>query len=415
MNILQKIIGRVRNQSAGNGGMTLAEINDFFNHGQYQAGGPDISEITYFTCLKTLSEALGKLPIYLVDADKNRITDHETTHFLSISPNHLMTPAQMLTTMEYCRNHYGNAYLYPDRDSAGNLTGLFPLDPRCVVIWVDNTGVLDGHPYMYQYTDPKSAKTYWFLPDDLIHVRAWITGDGGYAGKSVREILASYMQGNKASQNFMNDLYQRGLTANVIVKYVGDLSKSNREKLVEQMTQIAGTKSDRVLPLPYNWDAVPLNLSLTDSQFFELKKFSALQIAAAFGIKPNHLNNYEKSSYANSSAQNLSFYVDTLLFNLTLYEQELTRKLLTRKEQAAGLHYEFNVATILRGDPEQQSKTLQTYVTSGIYTVNEARRKAGLPPVPDGNVILVNGSYVPLKDAGSAYMKGGEKNAEQVT
>lgn len=70
MNILQKIIGRVRNQSAGNGGMTLAEINDFFNHGQYQAGGPDISEITYFTCLKTLSEALGKLPIYLVDADK---------------------------------------------------------------------------------------------------------------------------------------------------------------------------------------------------------------------------------------------------------------------------------------------------------------------------------------------------------
>lgn len=407
MNFFKRMAGRLWNNNES-GRMSLADVNDFFGREMQQHYGPDISEITYFTCLKTLSEAMGKLPIYLVDANKNRVLEHETTPFLSVSPNQLMTPAQMLTSMEYCRNHFGNAYLYPDRDRAGNLTGLYPLDPRCVTIWVDNTGILDGKPYMYQYTDPKSAKTYWFLPDDLIHVRSWITGDGGYAGKSVREILASYMQGNKSSQEFMNDLYQHGLTANVIVKYVGDLSKANREKLVAQMTQLAGTKTDRILPLPYNWDVVPLNLSLTDSQFFELKKFSALQVAAAFGIKPNHLNNYEKSSYANSSAQNLSFYVDTLLFNLTLYEQEFTRKLLTRAEQAKGLHYEFNVSVILRGDPEQQSKTLQTYVTSGIYTINEARRKAGLPPVPDGDVILINGSYVPLKDAGQAYQKGGE-------
>lgn len=407
MNFFKRMAGRLWNNNES-GRMSLADVNDFFGREMQQHYGPDISEITYFTCLKTLSEAMGKLPIYLVDANKNRVLEHETTPFLSVSPNQLMTPAQMLTSMEYCRNHFGNAYLYPDRDRAGNLTGLYPLDPRCVTIWVDNTGILDGRPYMYQYTDPKSAKTYWFLPDDLIHVRSWITGDGGYAGKSVREILASYMQGNKSSQEFMNDLYQHGLTANVIVKYVGDLSKANREKLVAQMTQLAGTKTDRILPLPYNWDVVPLNLSLTDSQFFELKKFSTLQVAAAFGIKPNHLNNYEKSSYANSSAQNLSFYVDTLLFNLTLYEQEFTRKLLTRAEQAKGLHYEFNVSVILRGDPEQQSKTLQTYVTSGIYTINEARRKAGLPPVPDGDVILINGSYVPLKDAGQAYRKGGE-------
>lgn len=408
MNFFKRMAGRLWNNNES-GRMSLADVNDFFGREMQQHYGPDISEITYFTCLKTLSEAMGKLPIYLVDADKNHVITHETTPFLSVSPNRLMTPAQMLTSMEYCRNHYGNAYLYPDRDQRGNLTGLYPLDPRCVTIWVDNTGILDGRPYMYQYTDPKSAKTCWLLPDDLIHVRSWITGDGGYAGKSVREILASYMQGNKSSQEFMNDLYQHGLTANVIVKYVGDLSKANREKLVAQMTQLAGTKTDRVLPLPYNWDAVPLNLSLTDSQFFELKKFSALQVAAAFGIKPNHLNNYEESSYANSSAQNLSFYVDTLLFNLTLYEQEFTRKLLTRAEQAAGLHYEFNVSVILRGDPEQQSKTLQTYVTSGIYTINEARRKAGLPPVPDGDVILINGSYVPLENAGQAYQKGGEQ------
>ena len=59
----------------------------------------------------------------------------------------------------------------------------------------------------------------------------------------------------------------------------------------------------------------PLDIKLTDSQFFELKKYTALQIAAAFGVKPNQINNYDKSSYSNSEMQQLSFYVDTELFD----------------------------------------------------------------------------------------------------
>ena len=54
------------------------------------------------------------------------------------------------------------------------------------------------------------------------------------------------------------------------------------------------------------------------------KKYGALSIAAAFGVKPDHLNDYSKSSYANSSMQSLSFYINTLLYNVSLYEQELT-------------------------------------------------------------------------------------------
>lgn len=57
----------------------------------------------------------------------------------------------------------------------------------------------------------------------------------------------------------------------------------------------------------------PLDIKLSDSQFIELKKYSALQIAAAFGIKPNQINDYTKSSYSNSEMQQLSFLTDTML------------------------------------------------------------------------------------------------------
>lgn len=415
MRFLNKIFGGIKNESSGS--ISMSDINAWFfseSGGEYT---PDISEITYFVCMKKLSESLGKMPVHLKDIDKNRVLDHETYPVLNVQPNPVMTPAQFFTYMEFCRNHNGNGYAFIRRDVYGGLQGLYPLDPQMVQIWVNNTEEFTDRTYYYRYTDSQTGKGYWFSPDDVLHVKSWMTDRSGLAGKSVREILHSYMKGNKASQKFLTNLYEKGLTANAVVKYVGELDKGKQKELVKQMTEFAGKNTDRILPLPLGFDLQTLDLKLTDAQFYELKKFSGLQIASAFGIMPNHLNNYEKSSYANSSMQNLTFYVDTLLYNVTLYEQEMKRKLLTSKQQQAGLGFEFNVSVILRGDPVQQAEMINKYVTGSVYTVNEGRRNAGLPPEKDGDVILVNGSYVTLGSVGDAYttqppMKGGEKGNE---
>ena len=81
-----------------------------------------------------------------------------------------------------------------------------------------------------------------------------------------------------------------------------------------------------------------------------MKKFNALQIAGAFGIKPNQINDYEKSSYANSEMQQLSFYVDTVLFILKQYEEEINYKLLNKEEIEEGIFFKFNEKVILRTD-----------------------------------------------------------------
>ena len=50
-------------------------------------------------------------------------------------------------------------------------------------------------------------------------------------------------------------------------------------------------------------------------------------------MKPNQINDYSKSSYANSELQQLSFYVDTELFVIKQYEEEINYKMLTDEEQ----------------------------------------------------------------------------------
>lgn len=408
MAILTKIKGKITAirqawNSTGEEKITMSRIMELFSSSYNAELGGDLGEVVFFTCLKILSESIGKIPCYLMDDDKRRINNHDTMWFLGVKPNEYMTPVQFFAGLEFWRNYYGNAYVYISRNVAGEIDGLYPLDPRRVQIWIDNTKKFTARKFYYFYTDDRTGKSYYFEPEDVLHFKSWITEDSGLAGKSVREILATSFAGAKSSTKFLNDLYSKGLIASAVVKYTGDLKRESQDRLLDEIIAQAEDKGRRMITIPTGFDIQKLDLKLTDSQFFELKKFSARQIAAAFGVNTFYLNDLEKSSYANAAAQNLQFYTSTLLFILNIYEQELNRKLLTRQELLQGMGYKFNISVLLRGDPQQQADVIQKLVGTGIYSINESRRLLDREPCEGGDVRFVNGAFVKLQDIGKAY------------
>lgn len=386
--------------------LSLSEINEFFNKNPQGNLGSDLSETTYFTCLKILSETLGKLSIHLKDKENNRVYKHDTIDVLTLRTNQSMNPSTFKTLMEFNRNHYGNAYAYMKHDNKGNLVALYPLDPRSVTIWVDNAqffnNMIDENSKIY-YQYQSNSKAHYFKNDEVLHIKG-LTQDG-ITGMCIREILARTIRGSKESQKYLNNLYEKGLTSKAILKYTGDLDTRKKKELQRQLMELVHDDNGDVIPVPIGFNLEPLNVKLTDSQFFELRKYTSLQIASAFGIKPTQINDFDKSSYANSEMQNLTFYMDTLLYILTIYEEEFNYKLLTKEDRQKGYKYEFNVAKILRGDLKSQAEALTTYTTGSIYTVNEARERAGVPKIDGGDKIMVNGSYVGLDNLGMAYKK----------
>ena len=415
MAMWQKIKGKlvtlknVFNSSGGGNTISMRQIMEMFS-GSYSAElGNDLSEIVYFSCLKVLSESVGKMPCYLIDADKRRINNHDAMWFLSVKPNDYQTPAQFFTYNEYNRNHYGNAYNYINLLPSGKIEGLYPLDARRVQIWFNNSDTFTDRPFYYFYTDDRTGKSYWFKPEEILHFKSWITEENGIAGKSVREILASTFSSAKSSSKLLTDLYQNGLSASAVVKFTGDLTPASQDKLLDGIIAQSKDKGRRLITLPIGFDLQKLDMSLADSQFFELKKFTSRQIAAAFGVPTSYLNDLEKSSYANATAQNLFFYTASLLPILNFYEQELNRKLLTREELLKGLGFKFNISVLLRGDISQQAEVVQKLLSCGVYSVNEARRLLDREPCDEGNVRYCNGSYVKLSDIGKAYERS---NAE---
>lgn len=369
-----------------------------------------LSEATYFACMKVLSEAIGKLPLKLLRYnEKNGVETarkHPLYYILHDRPNPYMTASTFWSTVEYNRNHYGNAYVWIQ--GAGKDMKLWILPSTDVEVWYDDAKILADQPDLY-YLYSGGGKLYRFGSEEILHFKSSNTLDG-VIGVSVQDQLKMTIGGAIKSQKMLNKMYESGFTAKAVLNYTGSLNDANVQELVKMTEaygkgELADEGIENIIPIPLGFSLTPLNVKLGDNQFIEVKQYTALQIASAFGIKPYQIGDYTKSSYASAEAQQLSFYVDTLLYIIKQYEEELTYKLLSSEEIEDGYHFKFNVAVILRADLATQINTLSVGVSNFIYTPNEARAMLDLEAKEGGDKLLGNGASIPVELTGSQYMK----------
>jgi HK97 family phage portal protein len=371
--------------------------------------GEATSEATYFACLKVLSESIGKLPLKIQQYIPNKgiriAREHPYYRMLNERPNRYMTASVFWSTMELYRNHYGNAYAWIDtRDPRS--PQLWLMDPDSVEVWYDNARKLsDVADVYYRYSTPQGVIV--LGSEEVLHFKSHYTVDG-LVGISVRDHLASTIQGNIKAQDFINKTIRSGMTAKSVLNYTGSLNDKSVQTLLAEVTKYAkGEMRDKgienIIPMPVGFSLSPLNLKLADSQFLELRQYSALQIASAFGVKPYQVGDYTKSSYASAEAQQLSFLVDTLLYIIKQDEEEIAYKIISDQDSVDGYHPKFNTAVMLRADQKTQIETLSTAVSNFLLTPNEARERLDLPAKEGGDQLLGNGASIPVQYTGAQY------------
>lgn len=424
MNIITKVkqsLKAIRTSNTKND--QLAALLNFL--GLQDTDKSELSEATYFACLKVLSETLGKLPLKLLKHnDNNGVTtcrEHPLYRVLNERPNKFMTATTFWSTIEYNRNHYGNAYALINTRKIKNKveTSLWILPSDKVEVWYDDKKIISKVPDIY-YRYSCTAGTFTFGSEEILHFKTSSTFDG-ITGLSVREQLKSTIIGNNKAQKLVNQMYDSGFTAKAVVQYTSSLNGDNEKEFVKGIEKFAtGKFSDddikNIIPIPLGATLTPLNIKLADNQFIEVKKYTALQIASAFGIKPYQIGDYDKSSYSSAEAQQLSFYIDTMLYIIKQYEEEISYKLLSEEEETEkGLFFKFNVSVILRADQSTQIETLSKGVSNFIYTPNEARAFLDLEAKEGGDRLLGNGASIPVEYTGAQYinMEGKEEKLYQ--
>lgn len=388
--------------------VTLNQLLEFL--GIAGTDSSELSEATYYACIKVLAESVGKLPLLLQQSTEahgvEQLRGHMYYRMLKERPNKYMSASVFWAGMEMHRNHYGNAYALIDTRNPKQ-PQLWPLDPERMRVVYDD-GLLfntEEAKVYYYYTTKDGFRVY--TSEELLHFKSHHTVDG-LVGIPVREQLTATIQGNAKAQKLVNKMYDSGMTAKAVLQYTSNIKEASVEAMTKGIQKYLNGEMhdkgiDNLIPLPLGLSLTPLNMKLSDSQFLEVKQYSALQIASAFGVRPYQIGDYTKTSYSSAEAQQLSFLVDTLLFNLKGYEEEISYKLLSDEEEAQGIGTKFDTSVLLRTDRRNLIETLSTAVNSFLMTPNEARHDLNLPSKPGGDELLGNGASIPVQYTGSQY------------
>lgn len=394
---------------------TLADLLGINPDDLEVTGKNSLKEITVYTCIKILADTMSKLPLKIYQ-DNNGIrkaTEHYLYTLLKLRPNEYMSASDFWRCVETQRNIYGNAYVWIDRATsgrnAGQIRGLYPLDSSKMQIYIDDRGIINSNCGMYYVYTDNIGNQYRIESTDLLHFKGLTTD--GIVGINPIKTLQKSIENAKSSSVFINNSFQNGMQTKGIVQYVGSLDAKAEQVFRTQFEQMSnGLKNaNKISLLPIGYQFQPISLSMADAQFLENTQLTVRQLTAAFGIKLYQVNDLVKASYASTSEANREFYTDTLLAILTMYEQEMCYKLFKNQEIQQGYYSKFSADVILRADTKTRYESYRIGVQGGFITPNEVRALEEMESIEGADVLLVNGSMVPITKAGIAYEKGGDK------
>jgi HK97 family phage portal protein len=379
--------------------------------------GDKMGEITYFICMKTLCEIMGKLEIKKYKTDekkgKERVLDNELNYLLNIEPNQYYTASTLKQSIELNRNHYGNAYVYTERyklgRNSGKLKALWILPSNEVTIWMDDKGIFGQVNSMwYVWQDAKTGKPYKFAMNEILHFKSSITFDG-IVGKSIKDILIDHLETAQSGQTYLKKLYKGNMqSSKILLYYTGTLDPKGEKALVANMENFSSdVGTGTFIPLPVGLTATTLDSKLVDAEFSVLKQANALSLAAAFGISPNFINDYSKSSYANSTTQQQALFQNTMQPIFKCYGEEYTRRLLIVSEKRNNTVLEVDTKALFKLNPIEQADVLMKQMQNFMITPNQAAEELGLPYIddPKANTLIGNGNYISLDLVGTQYAK----------
>lgn len=369
-----------------------------------------LKESTYFKCIKYISESVAKCPIILKqDTEKGELEayKHRLHEKLRLRPNPYMNAVDCIKTLVALGEHYGISGLYIDRKTMD----LYPAKIEDILI--DNLGLiktLKKNATLYNIT--VCGSNFDVKEEDLCLYKSGISFDG-LKTKSNRSLLTNIINTNIKSSEYLNKLFDNGLTNKILVQLTSDIKDNKKLKETQEKFDKLYSSNGRTFTVPAGYSISSLNLSLADAQFEQLRKLSRREIANCFGLSPAQINDLSDSNNNNMEMQNLGFLADTLLIKFQQIEQELDWKYLSSKDRENGFKCRFNQSVMLRTDAKTQAEIICKYLQNGAYSINDAKRILGMPLIDGGDTVLVPSGYYDLKYLNEITLKKvGVKNGE---
>jgi len=267
----------------------------------------------------------------------------------------------------------------------------------------------------YTYTrskeeaNAKDCSTVILKPEDVLHIPG--LGFDGLVGYSPIAMAKNAIGMAIACEEYGAKFFANGASPSGVLEHPGIIKDPQKIRDSWNAAYGGSSNSHKVAVLEEGMKYTPISISPNEAQFLETRKFQINEIARIFRVPPHMVGDLEKSSFSNIEQQSLEFVKYTLDPWVIRWEQSLSRALFSSDEKKR-LFFKFNVEGLLRGDYQSRMAGYATGRQNGWMSANDIRELENMDRIPaeeGGDLYLVNGNMLPLKDAGAFADKQSEQ------
>ncbi len=361
--------------------------------------------VAVYACVRVLSEAVAQLPLHVyqyTDNGKERVPKHPLYFLLHDQPNPEMTSFVFRETLTSHLLLYGNAYAQIIRNGRGEVIGLYPLMPDKMKVDRDDKGRLIYKYSRYDEQNPNFKKQGELLlySDEVLHIPG--LGFDGLVGYSPIAIAKNAIGLAVACEEYGASFFANGASPSAVLEHPGVIK--NPERLRTSWQQAYGSgNSHKVAVLEEGTKYTPISIPNNEAQFLETRKFQIEEIARLYRVPLHMIGDLDHATFSNVEHLSLDFVKYSLDPWLVRWEQAMQKALLSESEK--GRYFiKFNVEGLLRGDYASRMQGYATARQNGWMSTNDIRELEDMNQIPaeeGGDLLLVNGSFTKLKDAGA--------------
>lgn len=367
-----------------------------------------------YSCVRILSEAVAGLPLHLYrykdGGGKEKAIDHPLYRLLHDEPNPEMSSFVFRETLMTHLLLWGNAYAQIIRNGKGEIMALYPLMPNKMRVDRDEHGKL-YYEYSHSSDEAGTMKntTVRLTPYDVLHIPG--LGFDGLVGYSPIAMAKNAIGMAIACEEYGAKFFANGAAPSGVLEHPGVIKDPQKVREAWQSQFGGSANSNKVAVLEEGMKYTPISISPEQAQFLETRKFQINEIARIFRIPPHMVGDLEKSSFSNIEQQSLEFVKYTLDPWVIRWEQSLSRILFTDEEKKT-LFFKFSVEGLLRGDYQSRMNGYATARQNGWMSANDIRELENMDKIPaeeGGDLYLINGSMLPMQNAGAYAEKETDK------
>jgi len=364
--------------------------------GAPSSAGPVVNEQTamcvsaVYACVRIIAGAIAGLPVHVFEkksGHRERVEDHDIAWLLNNQASDGWTAAALWEFVISSVLLPGDGFAEIKRSYRGDALALEPHHPHQVQ-------PLRHEGRVVYIIYPDEGEAYALDQDDMLHVPG-LGFNGLYSMSPIKYAAKQAVGIALAADQYSAEFFSNGAKPDFAITTPNTPDDKQKNLLRETWYEKHQGAGKHHLPaiLAGGMDIKQLTMSAEDAQLIATRQFQVVDIGRVYGVPPDMLSATEKTTAWGTGIEQMTigFMRFTLRSYLTRAEQEVNRKLFGRGKSFA----EFNVDGLLRGDSKAQAEYYKAALggpgAQGWMALNEVRRRQNLPPVKNGDEVIISG------------------------